>query len=150
MPVQITLTAPDVAQIGDAGFRHDRAFSGVGVLIQVDGQTYPGHFRRPLHLTLESHEIDARDLFVVWNGTRFVRVPRDTDHGHTDFIVFDSEHEQDFAVLKPARGRRRGHLTAVDNRHVGVEVLTREFLVPAGSPLSGLGVLAPEWLQAVS
>src|ERR1022692_735892 len=111
IPVQITLTAPDVGDIGNAGFRHERAFSGVGVLIQVDGQTYSGHFRKPLHLTLKSRRINARDLFVVWNGSRFVRVPRDTVHGHTDFIVFGSEHEQDFAVLGHVGRRRRGHLT---------------------------------------
>ncbi len=149
IPVQITLTAPDVREIGNAGFRHERAFSGVGVLIQVDGQTYTGHFGKPLHLILKSHRINAGDLFVVWNGTRFVRVPLDADHGHTDVIIFGSEHEQDFAVLRHVSGRRRVHFTAAGNHQVGVEILARAFFAPAGSPAPGLGVLATGWLQAV-
>lgn len=150
MPVQITLTAPDVGEIGDAGFRHERAFSGVGVIVQVDGQTYSGQFLRPLHLTLESRKINASDLFVVWNGTRFVRVFRATVHGHTAFVAVESGNEQDFAELSHVRGHRRGHFTAAGHHRVGAEVLAQAFLMPAGSPVSGLGVLAPEWLQAVS
>lgn len=150
IPVQVTLTAPVVHDIGNAGFRHEQAFSGVGVLVQADGQTYSGQFLRPLDLTLASRRINASDLFVVWNGTRFVRLARSTVHGDRDFSVFDSEHEQDFAVLRHASGHRGTRFTAAGSRPAGVEVLAREFLVPAGSPPSGLGVLAPEWLQAVS
>lgn len=150
MPVQITLTAPDVSEIGDAGFRHERAFSGVGVIVQLDGQTYSGQFLRPLGLTLESRRINASDLFVVWNGTRFVRVFRTTVHGHTAFVAVESGNEQDFAELSHVRGHRRGHFTAAGDHRVGAEFLARELFAPAGSQLFGLGVLAPEWLQSVS
>jgi hypothetical protein len=147
--VQITLTAPDVGGIGNAGFPHELAFSGVGVLVQRGGQTYKGHFRRPLHLMLESPRINAGTLFVVWNGFRFVPVPRLTVHRHTAFIVFDSEAEQFFAVLRHVGRHRREHLAAAGRQRVSMEILARAFLAPAGSPLPGIGVLAPEWLQAV-
>ena len=136
MPVQITLTAPDVSEIGDAGFRHERAFSGVGVIVQLDGQTYSGQFLRPLGLTLESRRINASDLFVVWNGTRFVRVFRTTVHGHTAFVAVESGNEQDFAELSHVRGHRRGHFTAAGDHRVGAEFLARELFAPAGRSCS--------------
>ena len=51
VPVQITLTAPDVAGIADAGFAGYQAVGGVGILVQENGTAYPGTFLKPLSLT---------------------------------------------------------------------------------------------------
>jgi hypothetical protein len=148
--VQITLTAPEVGQIGNAGFLNERAFSGIGVLIQVNGQTFSGRFGRSLSLRMSSLGINARILVVVWNGRRFVTAHRVTGGGHTKTVLFSSEREQDFALLRHVGGGGRGRVTAVASHHRYATVLSREFLAPADAPLSGLGVLAPGWLKEFS
>src|ERR1039457_5792082 len=45
--VQITLTAPDLAAIGAAGFAGHRAVAGVGIGVQANGPAHPGHLPPP-------------------------------------------------------------------------------------------------------
>ena len=67
--VQITITAPDLNAVGDAGLDDYKAVAGVGIEIQVNGQHYPGTFLKPLILTIRTSSITASSVVVVWNGT---------------------------------------------------------------------------------
>ena len=154
--VQITMTEPNVREIGNAGFRGYRAFGGVGILVQVNGATYRGPFRRPLRLTMSSRRITSADIVVVWDGRRFVTLG--TRRGfHSALVAFDSSADQYFAVLRlagivvtrPATKGARGTFTAATTESLlGPAVLAEAFLLPADSPLPGLGVLASGLLRA--
>jgi hypothetical protein len=154
--VQITLTEPDVRGIGNAGFRGYRAFGGVGILIQIDGSTYRGPFRKPLGLTMSSRRVTSADIVVVWDGTRFVSL-RTRDSFHSDSVRFDSAADEDFAILravgivvtrKAAKGARGTFTAATTSYLIDPAVLAEAFLVPAGSPLPGLGVRTSGSLRA--
>ena len=147
--VQITITEPNVRALGHAGFRRYKAIGGVGILVQVNGSTYRGDFLKPLRLKLSSRRIHAADIVVVWNGTRFV-IMNAREHSHWEKVRFDSEADQDFAVLRPAgfvltRKAARAGTGASDaaSAQPGAEaaVLAEAFLVPAGSAPPGIGVL---------
>ena len=147
--VQITITEPNVRALGHAGFRRYKAIGGVGILVQVNGSTYRGDFLKPLRLKMSSRRINAADIVVVWNGTRFV-IMNTREHSHSEKVRFDSEVDQDFAVLRPAgfvlttRAARAGTgPSAVASARPSAEaaVLAEALLVPAGSPLPGIGVL---------
>jgi len=149
VPVQVTITAPDGSAMGNAGFRRYLALGGVGVLIQVNGTTYPGSFRRGVTLDMTEPGITRADLVVVWNGERFVIVPA-RERSDTEALRFGSESEQDFAVLMPVRGRRRGGTAdAVRATMLSAGAVTvtdagfaAMFLEPGDSQQPGLGVLA--------
>jgi len=158
-PVQVTITAPDVAALGNAGFPCYLALGGVGVLIQVNGSTYPGIFRRGVTLDMSSPEISRGDLVVVWDGVRFVPIGAQ-EQSDTEALRFDSEDEQYFAVLMPAGCRYRHHrhhhrhyrgiedaagairMSARDLAQVTDADFTAMFFRPGDSPQPGLGVLA--------
>ena len=151
--VQITITEPRVGRIGNAGFRRYRALGGVGILVQVNGSIYRGTFLKRLMLTMSSRRIRAADLVVVWNGRRFVTVPGATERFHSERVSFSSEIDEDFAVLRPAgfvltsnaaKAAVGTSAAAATRSWTGAAVLAEEFLVPAGSPLPGLGVLSFE------
>jgi hypothetical protein len=150
VPVQVTITAPDVSAIGNAGFRRYLALGGVGVLIQVNGTTYPGAFRRGVTLDMTSPGISRADLVVVWNGERFVIVGA-RERSDTEALRFYSEAEEDFAVLMPARLRHGGGAAdAVRAVRMSADAVsavtdagfTAMFFRPGDSPEPGLGVLA--------
>ena len=154
--VQITITAPSVAGIGNAGHPGYHAICGVGVGITVNGKIYTGTFGHRLTLTIAGFAIRQGDRVVVWNGSSFVFVPA-TVAGYGLKFSFTGSGE-DFAVLAPGgRGGgggagqfaspRRGVNAAVRTSHGTREaVLTSLFLAPAGMSPAGIGVLAPEWL----
>ena len=102
IPVQITLTAPDLAAIGTSGFAGHSVVAGVGVQVQENGSTYPGTFLKPLTLTISSSSITSSSIVVVWNGTAFVAASGTTVTAGSAMATFDSG--QDFAVLAPAGG----------------------------------------------
>lgn len=148
--VQITITAPDAAGLGDAGFPRDVALGGVGIIIQLNGSTYPGDFRHDLTLTLTSPRITGADFVVVWNGTQFVIVPSVLEFVDTEVVRFDSESEQDFAVLGPLRVRHRlggtgaagdGTVSAAYVAPVTAPASFAMFFRPAEAQPPGLGVL---------
>ena len=98
-PVQITVTAPIVRAIGDAGFPGFEAIGGVGIQVQRNGSPYRGTFLKPLKLDITSPSLTRSDLVVRWNGRRFV-----LDHSvdldrQMDQISFDTD--PDFAILRP-------------------------------------------------
>lgn len=151
--VQITITEPNVRAVGHAGFRRYKALGGVGILVQVNGSTYRGAFLKPLRLKMSSRRINASDLVVVWNGTRFVIMTGATERSHSEKVRFDSEIDQDFAVLRPAgfiltrkaaQAVPGASAAASTQPWAGAAVLAEAFLVPAGSPLPGVGVLTSE------
>jgi hypothetical protein len=99
VPVQITLTAPDLAAIGAGGFPGHNAIAGVGIGVQENGSTYPGTFLKPLTLTMSSSSITSSSVVVVWNGTAFVTESSATVTAGSATVTFDSD--PDFAVLGP-------------------------------------------------
>ena len=73
--VQLTITAPSVAGIGNAGHPGYHAICGIGVGITVNGKIYTGTFGHRLTLTISGFAIRQGDRVVVWNGSSFVFVP---------------------------------------------------------------------------
>jgi len=123
IPVQITLTAPDVEGIGDAGFPGFDTLGGVGVQVQQNGAPYPGVYLKPFVLDLAAASISRHSLVVNWNGTRFVTDPTARLASQSAQVTFDTAPE-DFAVLDP-EGPIKGATTAA-----------------TGKPLWGEGILA--------
>jgi hypothetical protein len=97
VPVQITLTAPDLASIGAGGFAGHSAVAGVGIQVQEHGAKYPGTFLKSLSLTLSSSSITSSSIVVVWNGTAFVTESSATVTAGRAAVTFDSD--PNFAVL---------------------------------------------------
>jgi len=95
--LQVTLTAPDLARIGDAGFRGYAAVGGVGVLVQKNGSKYQGKFAKKLSLSIVSRSINSLSVVVMWNGTAFVTEPGATVRSGSATVRFDSD--PNFAVL---------------------------------------------------
>ena len=154
--VQLTITAPAVPAIGNAGHPGYRAICGIGVGITVNGKIYTGTFGHRLVLTISGFAIRPGDRVVVWNGSSFVFIPAAVAHFGLQFSFTGSG--EDFAVLAPTRGgggqfasSRRGVNAAVRSSHGTREaVLAGLFLTPAGLSPAGAGVLAPEWLTIIS
>ena len=152
-PVQITITAPTVADIGDGGQPGYRAVCGVGVLIQVNGQLYTGGFGHSLTLDISGITIRHNARVVVWNGKKFVPVSA-TIAGPT-LRLSVRRSNGDFAVLVPGGGTGPGSaqaaaVTARGKRMAGSVVLTSLFIASPGMSPAGIGVLAPEWLAEIS
>ena len=155
VPVQVTITAPDVTAIGSGGHPGYRALGGVGVLLQAEGTTYVKRFARPLVLTVSGRAIRAGSRVAVWKGTRFA-FKASSESRAREVINVRRGTEQDFAILAPVRawlasrgtGSSWGHATTAVRP--GEDVLTSVFLSPAGQSLREIGVLAPKWLDAVS
>jgi hypothetical protein len=156
-PLQVTITEPDVAAIGDGGRRNHLAIGGVGVVIQNNGAPFVGFFHEPLILTLSSPQLSPGDIVVVWNGRRFVPVPDATVHHHTVTIRIFSPGSQFFAILSPTggpvtgiarRSAQRGTPSGVISQLRAPEAVFAALIRrPAGTPMPGLGVLAPAWLN---
>ncbi len=149
---QITVTEPYASSsdcqggpgIGNAGFAGYRAVGGVGILIQRNESAYRGTFRKPLALHLASRSITRSSLVVVWSGTRFVKVPHAVIGRGSASIRVDAN--SDLAVL--TRVSTRHGPAAARAPEPGGEFLAAFFLTRPGSPLPGLGVVAPAWLAA--
>jgi hypothetical protein len=157
-PVQITLLAPNVRNLGDAGHSDYRSVGGIGILIQVNGTTFTGTFAKPITVDLSGREIRPRDRVAVWNGTSFSFIGG-TETGETEEFSYDSGAEQDFAVLTPLRGGGRGdrpgqrggpaRTTGFSRTgYLGDVVLESVFFTPVNAPLAGIGVHSAEWLAA--
>jgi hypothetical protein len=156
--VQFTITAPAVAEIGNAGHPGYRAICGIGVGITVNGKIYTGTFGHPLSLVISGFAIRRGDRVVVWNGSRFVFVSATVGRFGLRFSFTGSG--EDFAVLARIRGFGGGHQFASPRRGVNAAVrsshgtreavLTSLFLTPPGLSPAGIGVLAPEWLTIIS
>ena len=155
VPVQVTITAPDVLAIGSGGHPGYRALGGVGVLLQADGTTYVKRFARPLVLTVSGRAIRVGSRVAVWQGTRFA-FQASRESRAREVIAVRRGTEQDFAILAPVRARlarrasRPSQGPATTAIRPGEAVLTSVFLSPAGQSTGGIGVLAPEWLDAGS
>ena len=125
--VQITITAPDLNAIGNAGLDDYKAVAGVGIEIQVNGQHYPGKFLKPLILTIRTSSITASSVVVVWNGTAFVTETDTTIMSGVAVVRFDTD--SDFAVLSPTKTTPRTPIPGA----------TRPV---TGKPFLGEGILA--------
>jgi hypothetical protein len=100
-PAQVTLTAPSLAAIGDAGFAGLKAVAGVGIMVQQNGSNYKGTFHKRLALGMQSSSITSSSIDVVWNGTAFVAKPSAKDKKGTTTLTFGTD--PDFAVLTPTK-----------------------------------------------
>jgi hypothetical protein len=156
--VQLTITAPNVREIGNAGHPGYRAICGIGIGITVNGTIYTGTFGHQLALTITGFAIKSGDRVVSWNGTSFVFIPATVTAAGVQFSFTGSG--ENFAVLAPPGGGQfvtppgavnaTVNATAVSSHEAREAVLTRLFLTPAGLSPAGIGVLAPEWLTIVS
>ena len=153
-PVQISLTAPSVTGVGNGGHPGYRAVCGVWCpCITVNGKPYTGTFGHSLTLNISGFDIRPGDRVAVWNGKNFVFVGA-TVAGYAAQVRITGSTE-DFAVLAPGGGggqsARGGAVAAFGISHGSRGlVLTSIFLTPAGLSPAGIGVLAPEWLTAIS
>ena len=151
VPVQVTITAPDVTAIGSGGHPGYRALGGVGVLLQAGGTTYVKRFGRPLVLTVSGRAIKAGSRVAVWKGTRFA-FRASSESRAREVITVRRGTEQDFAILAPVRAWLASRATALSRGRAtgafrpGEAVLMSVFLSPAGRSATGIGVLAPERL----
>jgi hypothetical protein len=152
--VQLTITAPNVREIGNAGHPGYRAICGIGIGITVNGTIYTGTFGHQLTVTITGFAIKHGDRVVLWNGTSFGFVPATVDGTGVQFSFTGSG--EDFAVLAPRRGGQyvippgAVNATASSSHGTREAVLTSLFLTPAGFSPAGIGVLAPEWLTIIS
>ena len=162
--VQLTITAPNVREIGNAGHPGYRAICGIGIGITVNGTIYTGTFGHQLTVTITGFAIKHGDRVVLWNGTNFAFFPATVDAIGVQFSFTGSG--EDFAVLAPRRGGQYvvppGAVTAAArnasarNAVAGSSHRTREavlaslFLAPVGASPAGIGVLSPEWLTLIS
>jgi hypothetical protein len=152
--VQLTITAPNVREIGNAGHPGYRAICGIGIGITVNGTIYTGTFGHQLTLTITGFAVKHGDRVVHWNGTNFAFVPATVSSIGVQFSFTGSG--EDFAVLAPRRGGQfvvpPGAVNAAAHYSQGTReaVLTSLFLAPAGLSPAGIGVLAPEWLTVIS
>ena len=154
--VQISLTAPSVTGVGNGGHPGYRAVCGAGVLVTVNGKPYTGAFGHALTLNISGFEIRPGDRVAVWNGKNFVFVGA-TVAGYAVQVRITGSTE-DVAVLAPGGGgggggqSARGGVVAAFRSSHGSRgmVLTSLFFTPAGLSPAGIGVLAPEWLTAIS
>jgi hypothetical protein len=103
---QVTLLAPSVQGIGNAGHSRYRTVAGAGVLIQVNGRTCAGAVAKPITMELSGRQIRPGDRAAVWNGTNFAFIAGRAA-GNTEEFGYRSGAEQDFAVLAPGHGASR-------------------------------------------
>jgi hypothetical protein len=97
--LQVTLTAPDAAAIGNAGFHGYEAVGGVGILVQENGATYTKVFRSALDLSMSSPSISRSSRLVDWDGRAFVKAQDATDRSGVATVHIISDRDSDFAVL---------------------------------------------------
>jgi hypothetical protein len=96
--VQVTLTKPDLADIGNGGFAGYRAVCGAGIKVQhLNGSTYEGTFYKYLALRMSSHSISDSSIAVVWNGLAFVTVRTSSVGSRRATVHFNTD--RDVAVL---------------------------------------------------
>ncbi len=145
--VQISITAPSVSGIGDAGHPGYRAVCGVGVGIAVNGHAYTGTFGHSLTLTISGFLIKPGERVALWNGTTFAFTGSPV--GHYSAVISFKGSGEDFVVLAPGDEGGRPAV-ASGTRHGARDVLTSLFLAPAGQSPAGIGVLAPRWLTFIS
>ena len=171
-PLQVTITEPDIAGIGNAGFCGYQAVAGIGVIIQnpANGSVNYDFFTDPLVVTVSSPGIKEGDIIVAWDGDKFVRVGV-AENGDSVTLKLTHAGYNFFAVLAPtgsplgscdtsggAGGGVGGALgtavgassqSAIREFGFGATFLAALFGTPFGSMLPGLGVLAPRWAQAL-
>ena len=169
-PLQVTITQPDVADIGNAGLCGYQAVAGIGVIIQNPANESVSYsfFTDPLVITISSPGIEPGDIIVAWDGDRFVRVGVAE---HSDSVTVKLTHAgyNFFAVLSPA-GRQLGScstsgggalgttfgggiqagLSSLRQFGSGATFLAGLFRLPIGTTLPGIGVLAPRWAHAIT
>jgi hypothetical protein len=96
-PVQLTITAPDLAHIPPTpGYK---VVAGVGAEVTLNGAHYPGTFAKPVIVIISSPKITASSQVMVWNGSSFVMDPNSTTTAGTAGVGFDSDPA--FAVESP-------------------------------------------------
>jgi hypothetical protein len=96
-PVQISVTAPDLAAITPpAG---DTDVTGFGVQVGMGGAPFSGTFLKPITATVSSPRITATSMVVVWNGTAFVPDTAATEAPGTATVSFDTDPQ--FVVQAP-------------------------------------------------
>ena len=171
-PLQVTITEPDIAGIGNAGFCGYQAVAGIGVVIQnpTSGAVDYSFLTHPLVLTISSPNIKAGDIIVGWNGRKFVRLGTTAHNGVATLKITKAGYSF-YAVLAPtgnaldpcstsggAGGALGGALgttfgaasqSAIRQFGFGASFLAALFRMPFGSMLPGIGVLAPRWAQAL-
>jgi hypothetical protein len=129
---------------GNGGFRGYRTVGGIGIFIQRNGSAFKGTLLKPLILSLTP--AGRSSLVVVWNGMQFVAAPGVViAHGVAMVPVPGSG---DYLVLQKVGGGRRALSAAAvqpesgaSRQVAGEELLGVAFLLPAGSPMPGLGVV---------
>ena len=97
MPVQVTITAPDLADIPPQ--HHRMVVCGEGITISVNGVKFAGTFLKPVTTTFGSPNITAASDVVIWNGRAFVTDPNSTATAGGASVSFDSDPA--FAVETP-------------------------------------------------
>jgi hypothetical protein len=96
-PVQISVTAPDLAAITPPP--GDTNVTGFGIQVGLNGAAYPGTFLKPITATVSSPGIAATSAVLVWNGTAFVPDTVATESAGTATVSFDTDPQ--FVVATP-------------------------------------------------
>jgi hypothetical protein len=95
--MQVTLTAPKLSKVGDAGFSGYKAVAGVGVGLQQNGSKYNGSFAKQLAISFASQSINSLSVVATWSGTAFETEQGATVRSGSATVGFDKD--PDFAVL---------------------------------------------------
>lgn len=98
-PVQVTITAPQLSQIGSAGFTGYSAISGAGVFFSVNGNPILGTFAKSVSLTIQSSALSSNDKVVEQQGNQFSNYTNVTTSNGSTTINFNTDPA--FAVLAP-------------------------------------------------
>ncbi len=137
--VQITITAPDLYAVGDAGRVGYKTVAGAGIQIQANGQPYPGTFLKPLILTFRKSSITASSIVVVWNGTAFVTETDATVMSGPAVIRFDTD--PDFAILSPTQTTPRTAILEATRQVTGKPFLGEGLLAGALLMIGASGIV---------
>jgi hypothetical protein len=102
--------------IGDAGFPGYCAFTGAGILVQINGVDDGNPFHKAMILRIHWRP-RLSTIVVVWNGRRFVRARHDTDRPHS--VRIRVRRDADFAVLKRVPRHHRPATLATTWKELG-------------------------------
>ncbi len=159
-PVQVTLLAPFLTGIGDAGHPGYRAIGGVGIEILVNGKPFTGTLAKPITVEISGRAVRPGDRVAVWNGKTWQFIGSAAT-GNT--VEFTYRSAGDFVVLAPSGGPGRGGPGGgrpgrgqvrvrqfSRQRELNDMILESQFFAPSGASPAGIGVFSAQWLAARS
>jgi hypothetical protein len=106
--VQITLTCGDLDVLAPQAFPGFELFDALGVTVELNGETLPGTFPKPLTLTDANAFITPSSVMGIWNGTAFLNYTDVTLGSGVAHVSFDRDSDFGFMSVTYSGCSRRG------------------------------------------